>query len=202
MSGVDPDGWRPDPTGRHELRYVAGGVWTDAVSDGGVEGRDPPSAPATPPERTGPALAAGDRARPGSTVVAVTVVVVAAVGLAAAGFLLGRSLTGPDPIVRNDRAAVDRQKVVEILADGLYENLEGAITQDEADCAGREAVTALGPQRFIDLGLGGINPYGGFSFAELTADEEQTYMSAFLGCIPDSRLAEFVHSESIKLNEG
>lgn len=34
-------GWRPDPTGRHEGRYYAGGQPTDLVRDGGVESIDP-----------------------------------------------------------------------------------------------------------------------------------------------------------------
>lgn len=33
-------GWRPDPTGRHEGRYYAGGQPTDLVRDGGVESID------------------------------------------------------------------------------------------------------------------------------------------------------------------
>jgi hypothetical protein len=31
-----PAGWRPDPTGRHELRYWDGALWTMHVSDRGV----------------------------------------------------------------------------------------------------------------------------------------------------------------------
>ena len=36
-----PAGWNADPTGRHELRYWDGRVWTPDVSDGGVQARDP-----------------------------------------------------------------------------------------------------------------------------------------------------------------
>lgn len=36
------DGWQPDPFGRHELRYRSGTVWTEHVSDGGVQGSDAP----------------------------------------------------------------------------------------------------------------------------------------------------------------
>src|SRR4051794_40993644 len=34
------DGWLADPTGRHELRYYAGGRWTDNVSDRGITSLD------------------------------------------------------------------------------------------------------------------------------------------------------------------
>ncbi|WP_197380481.1 DUF732 domain-containing protein [Mycolicibacterium mengxianglii] len=36
-TAVLDSGWRPDPTGRHEDRYYAGGAPTDLVRDGGVE---------------------------------------------------------------------------------------------------------------------------------------------------------------------
>lgn len=36
------EGWQSDPFGRHELRYHSGKVWTEHVSDGGVQGSDPP----------------------------------------------------------------------------------------------------------------------------------------------------------------
>ena len=32
--------WKPDPTGRHELRYHDGDRWTDHVSDRGVQAYD------------------------------------------------------------------------------------------------------------------------------------------------------------------
>ncbi len=35
-------GWYPDPYGRHQFRYWEGGVWTDAVSDGGIRAPDVP----------------------------------------------------------------------------------------------------------------------------------------------------------------
>jgi putative membrane protein len=38
-------GWFPDPTGRHQIRYWDGTVWTDHVRDQEVAGVDPPSAP-------------------------------------------------------------------------------------------------------------------------------------------------------------
>jgi hypothetical protein len=38
------EGWRPDPTTRHELRYWNGSAWTENVSDAGVTGVDPPDA--------------------------------------------------------------------------------------------------------------------------------------------------------------
>ncbi len=41
-----PDGWYPDPTGRHPLRRWEGGLWLDWVSSGGQVGSDPmPPAP-------------------------------------------------------------------------------------------------------------------------------------------------------------
>lgn len=41
-----PDGWYPDPTGRHQLRRWEGGLWLDWVSSGGQVGSDPmPPAP-------------------------------------------------------------------------------------------------------------------------------------------------------------
>lgn len=57
--GGEPAAWRPDPFGRHELRYWDGSAWTQHVSDAGVQGSDepvpndpdappPPPAPATP----------------------------------------------------------------------------------------------------------------------------------------------------------
>lgn len=40
-----PDGgapqWAPDPTGRHDLRYWDGSVWSDHVSDDGASSNDP-----------------------------------------------------------------------------------------------------------------------------------------------------------------
>lgn len=42
MPNPPQDGWMPDPTGRHQLRYrdPATHAWTDHVSDQGVQGRD------------------------------------------------------------------------------------------------------------------------------------------------------------------
>lgn len=43
-----PDGWYPDPTGRHQLRRWEAGRWSDWVSTGGQMGTDPvPPAPVT-----------------------------------------------------------------------------------------------------------------------------------------------------------
>lgn len=36
-----PAGWLPDPYRRRELRYWDGSLWTDHVSDGGVQSTDP-----------------------------------------------------------------------------------------------------------------------------------------------------------------
>jgi len=116
---------------------------------------------------------------------------VAALVVAVVGYAAGRAMTAPEAVARNDRPVIDSDRVIEILGHGLYENHEGGITQAEADCAGRATADAIGPQRIIDLGLGGINPYGGFSYAELTVDEEQAYLAGFLGCIPDDRMAAY-----------
>ncbi|WP_323793226.1 AIM24 family protein [Nocardioides sp.] len=42
--------WHPDPTGRHELRYWDGSIWTDHVANQGVQAMDPlmPQAEPTP----------------------------------------------------------------------------------------------------------------------------------------------------------
>ncbi|MEP7112685.1 MAG: phospholipid scramblase-related protein [Ilumatobacteraceae bacterium] len=37
----NPASWHPDPMGRHQLRYWDGTVWTDHVSDNGVQATDP-----------------------------------------------------------------------------------------------------------------------------------------------------------------
>lgn len=44
-----PAAWHPDPTGRHELRWWDGTVWTDHVSDHGVAGWDALAGPAPVP---------------------------------------------------------------------------------------------------------------------------------------------------------
>src|SRR5688500_11797782 len=36
-----PATWHPDPTGRHQLRYWDGSVWTDTVANGGIMAIDP-----------------------------------------------------------------------------------------------------------------------------------------------------------------
>ena len=128
------------------------------------------------PRRSNPVLAAVALA-----------VVVTTIG----GFLVGRALAAPPSIAENRRPPIETDDVRDILSNGLYVNYEGALTQDEADCAARATVDAIGPQRFIDLGLGGINPYGGYSYAELTADERPAFLAAFLGCVPDDRMAAF-----------
>ncbi len=40
--GGEKQGWRPDPVGRHELRYFDDGTWTDSVTTNGRRRRDPP----------------------------------------------------------------------------------------------------------------------------------------------------------------
>ncbi len=44
MIDATPDGWYPDPAGRYELRWWAGGRWTDHVSTAGRAARDSPAA--------------------------------------------------------------------------------------------------------------------------------------------------------------
>jgi hypothetical protein len=125
--------------------------------------------------------------------------------VAAAGYAIGRAITSSDPIARNDRPPVDSDRVIEILSNGLYDNHEGAVTQAEADCAGRATADVVGTQRIIDLGLGGINPYGGFSYAELTQDEQRAYIGQFLGCISDDRLAAYrasILTQNTELDSG
>jgi YD repeat-containing protein len=43
------DGWYPDPSGRHELRYHGQGQWTEHVSSHGRQSVDPPGGPAHVP---------------------------------------------------------------------------------------------------------------------------------------------------------
>jgi hypothetical protein len=56
---VQPPGWHPDPSGRHELRWWDGTTFTDQVADGGVTSTDPgggpvaPVNPMLPPDMTG-----------------------------------------------------------------------------------------------------------------------------------------------------
>jgi hypothetical protein len=38
---ADPATWRPDPTGRHQLRYFDGKKWTEHVADSGIQTTDP-----------------------------------------------------------------------------------------------------------------------------------------------------------------
>jgi Protein of unknown function (DUF2510) len=65
MSMSSTPGWYPDPTGGHQLRYFDGNVWTEHVSDNGVQSMAPvaaappvqPAQPAEPVQR--PAQTAG-----------------------------------------------------------------------------------------------------------------------------------------------
>lgn len=43
-----PAGWFADPSGRHELRYWDGGIWTAHVSDHGAQSQDPISESSVP----------------------------------------------------------------------------------------------------------------------------------------------------------
>ena len=130
------------------------------------------------------------RPRPSNPVRAAVAVavVVATIG----GFLLGRALaatrrrsprTNARPSNRTTSATSSR------AASTSTTRARSRRTRPTA--AARTTVDAIGPQRFIDLGLGGINPYGGYSYAELTADERPAFLAAFLGCVPDDRMAAF-----------
>ncbi|MGF1596847.1 MAG: phospholipid scramblase-related protein [Acidimicrobiales bacterium] len=64
-----PANWHPDPSGRHELRYWDGTVWTAHVSDGGRQSTDPLGGPPPPRaddgfDRIDAALTVGDEADP------------------------------------------------------------------------------------------------------------------------------------------
>lgn len=52
--GATPAAWYPDPTGRHQLRWYDGSVWTEHVSDNSVTSSDPltTGAPVTLPSAT------------------------------------------------------------------------------------------------------------------------------------------------------
>ncbi|HET6953228.1 MAG TPA: hypothetical protein VFI47_22805 [Acidimicrobiales bacterium] len=122
----------------------------------------------------------------------------AAVLVAVGGFVAGRALTaGGGDVPSADRAPLDRDRVIEIIDDGVYENLEGALDQDESRCIARDVVGSLGHERFVELGVGGVNPYSSFGLGELTEEEERTYTEAFYGCIADERLADYVASVDI-----
>lgn len=41
VPGAVPAAWLADPTGRHEMRYWNGSVWTEHVADSGVQSTDP-----------------------------------------------------------------------------------------------------------------------------------------------------------------
>ena len=41
MSNGAPADWLTDPTGRHQLRYWDGAIWTDHVADNGTQSSDP-----------------------------------------------------------------------------------------------------------------------------------------------------------------
>jgi hypothetical protein len=94
--GIEQAGWRPDPTGRHELRYWDGTTWTDHVSDQGAQSTDADLSPAAPDAVIAPPPAAPARAKRkgpsgclwaaiivGALAVVVIVVVVLAIGKAA-----------------------------------------------------------------------------------------------------------------------
>lgn len=50
---TSPANWYPDPTGRHELRWFDGSVWTDHVSTRGVTAIDPVAGPPAPTQAAG-----------------------------------------------------------------------------------------------------------------------------------------------------
>lgn len=50
---TSPANWYPDPTGRHELRWFDGSMWTDHVSTRGVTAIDPVAGPPAPTQAAG-----------------------------------------------------------------------------------------------------------------------------------------------------
>src|SRR5687768_5693547 len=52
---TDEAAWKPDPTGKHDLRYWNGTIWTEHVSDDGVTSVDfMPSEEGAPSEAAAP----------------------------------------------------------------------------------------------------------------------------------------------------
>ncbi len=49
-----PQGWHPDPTGRHQVRWWDGTQWTDWVGDNGQQSQDPLTPAAATPAAAGP----------------------------------------------------------------------------------------------------------------------------------------------------
>lgn len=94
--GTEQAGWRPDPTGRHELRYWDGTTWTEHVAHQGAQSTDadlspaasgaviapPPAVPAAA-KRKGPSGCLWAAIIVGVLAVVVIVVVVLAIGKAA-----------------------------------------------------------------------------------------------------------------------
>jgi hypothetical protein len=70
-----PAGWLADPTGRHQLRYWDGAVWTDHVADHGVAGYDPVYAFGP----SGPQVAAAVRRRRSKRPLVIALVAVGAI---------------------------------------------------------------------------------------------------------------------------
>jgi uncharacterized RDD family membrane protein YckC len=54
MQGQMGGQWHPDPTGRHQLRWWDGQMWTDFVADGGVTAIDPVAGSHAPGQGLGP----------------------------------------------------------------------------------------------------------------------------------------------------
>jgi uncharacterized RDD family membrane protein YckC len=54
MQGQMGGQWHPDPTGRHQLRWWDGQMWTDYVADGGVTAVDPVAGSPAPGQGFGP----------------------------------------------------------------------------------------------------------------------------------------------------
>jgi uncharacterized RDD family membrane protein YckC len=89
MQGQMGGMWHADPTGRHQLRWWDGEVWTDFVADGGVTAIDPVAGPPAPGQ--------------GATQTAADAPVVPTVPMAYAGAPVGYQPYAPVPVVGNER---------------------------------------------------------------------------------------------------
>jgi hypothetical protein len=120
------------------------------------------------------------------------VLAVAAVVVAGAGFVTGRAVGGSeagDEVAERPRPS--RDEVLDTLEEGIYENMGGSFTLDEASCIADGIVDSIGTDRMIDLGIHSDNPYGGFTMADLTDAEQREYLMAHQDCLSDARLPEF-----------
>ena len=116
-AGVLADGWRPDPTGRHQERQYSNGKPSDIVRDGEVESLDPMSSgvPALAPSASaltgGPVYVERDAPiyrKKGAWAIAGAVVVLLVGAMALFGGSPGSTLTAATVPTSNGGAAVER----------------------------------------------------------------------------------------------